>query len=169
MPLSEYTIDPDLDLVLEREVAVPKEKVWEACTTPEILMQWFCPLPWKTVECEIDLKPGGLFRTVMESPEGQRMDAGNGCYLEVINNEKLVWTSAMEADYRPAPASEDNPTGFFTAIIMLESTDTGTRYSVIARHSSAAHAEAHQQMGFEGGWGTALEQMVPLIKTGSIT
>ena len=87
----------------------------------------------------------------------------------MINNEKLVWTSAMEADYRPSPASEDNPTGFFTAIIMLESTDTGTRYSVIARHSSAAHAEAHQQMGFEGGWGTALEQMVSLIKTGSIT
>ena len=169
MPLFEYTIDPKLDLVLEREVDVPKEKVWEAWTTPEILMQWFCPLPWKTVECEIDLKPGGLFRTVMQSPEGERMDAGDGCYLEVLDNEKLVWTSAMEAGYRPATASDDNPIGFFTAIVMLESTATGTRYSVIARHSSAASAEAHQQMGFEGGWGTALEQMVSLIKTGSIS
>ncbi len=168
MPLQDYTIDPQLDLVLEREVDVPREKVWEAWTTPDILMQWFCPRPWKTVECDIDLRPGGQFRTVMESPQGERMDAGDGCYLEVLEHEKLVWTSAMGPGYRPVMASADDPVGLFTAIIMLESTATGTRYSVLARHSTAASAQAHQQMGFEGGWGTALEQMVRLIKTGSV-
>ncbi len=49
----------------ERFVEVPKELVWKAWTPPEHLMQWF----WKTTDCEIDLRPGGLFRTVMQSPE----------------------------------------------------------------------------------------------------
>ena len=42
-----------------------------AWTTPEHLKKWFTPAPWTTVDCEIDLRPGGIFRTVMRSPEGQ--------------------------------------------------------------------------------------------------
>lgn len=76
-------INPELDLVLEKEVDVLPEEIWHAWTTPEHLKQWFCPLPWKTIDCEIDLKPGGLFRTIMQSPEGQQFP-NCGCYLEVI-------------------------------------------------------------------------------------
>ena len=63
--------DPKLDLVLERVVDVPPNLVWAVWTTPEYVKQWFTPAPWRTVDCEIDLRPGGVFRTVMRSPEGQ--------------------------------------------------------------------------------------------------
>jgi hypothetical protein len=63
--------DPLLDLVFERIVDVPQELVWAAWTTPEHLTHWFTPVPWKTVDCKIDLRPGGIFRTVMRSPEGK--------------------------------------------------------------------------------------------------
>src|SRR5690606_8498394 len=59
------------DLVLERYVDVPPAKVWEAWTTPEILMKWFTPDPWKTISCEMDLVPGGKANTTMQSPDGQ--------------------------------------------------------------------------------------------------
>lgn len=64
--------DPDLDLVLEREIEVSPELVWTCWTTPEHIKQFFTPRPWKTVHCEIDLRPGGRFHTVMESPEGKQ-------------------------------------------------------------------------------------------------
>lgn len=64
--------DPKLDLVLERVVDVPRELVWKARTTPEHLKKWFTPAPWTTVDCEIDLRPGGIFRTVMRSPAPHR-------------------------------------------------------------------------------------------------
>ena len=63
--------DPKLDLVLERIVDVPRELVWMAWTAPEHLKKWFTPVPWTTVDCEIDLRPGGIFRTVMRSPEAE--------------------------------------------------------------------------------------------------
>ena len=84
--------DPKHDLVLEREIAVPVELVWKAWTVPEHMMQWFTPKPWKTVECSVDLRPGGRSDLVMESPEGQRFP-NRGCYLVVEPNRRLVFTS----------------------------------------------------------------------------
>ena len=60
--MTAYKIDPKLDLVLERVVDVPPELVWRAWTEPKHLMPWFTPAPWKTVDCEIDLRPGGIFQ-----------------------------------------------------------------------------------------------------------
>jgi uncharacterized protein YndB with AHSA1/START domain len=52
-----------LDLVLERVVDVPRELVWTAWTKPEHVSKWFTPAPWTVADCEIDLRPGGIFRT----------------------------------------------------------------------------------------------------------
>ena len=54
--------NPQLDLTFERIIDVPKELVWRAWTEPALLKPWFCPLPWKTIDAEIDLRPGGMFR-----------------------------------------------------------------------------------------------------------
>ena len=59
--LNKFKPNPELDLVLERVVDVPRELLWEAWTTPEKLLPWFCPLPWKTIACEIDLRPAAYF------------------------------------------------------------------------------------------------------------
>jgi len=92
---------PQLDLSFTRIIDVPRELVWRAWTEPELLKPWFCPLPWKTIDCEIDLRPGGIFRTTMQSPEGQEFP-GTGCYLEIKPNEKLIWTNALGPGYRPS-------------------------------------------------------------------
>src|SRR5262249_41291314 len=86
--------DPKLDLVLERVIDVPRELVWTAWTTPKHLLPWFCPKPWTTIDCEIDLRPGGIFRSVMRSPEGKEFP-NVGCYLEVVPHERLIWTDAL--------------------------------------------------------------------------
>lgn len=155
--------DPRLDLVLERVVEVPPELVWKAWTEPEHLKRWFTPLPWTTVECEIDLRPGGIFRTVMRSPEGQ--DHPNiGCYLEVVPNRRLVWTDALEADFRPSREGAHLPFRF-TACIELEPHGKGTKYRATALHRDADARRQHAEMGFEPGWGKALEQLVEHMKS----
>ncbi len=147
-------INPELDLVLERVVAVKPAQVWRAWTEPEHLVKWFTPKPWETVACEIDLRPGGVFSTTMKSPEGEVMPANPGCYLEVVKHERLVFTDALGPGYRPTGG------GFMTAFILLEPEGDGTRYVAIAKHADAEKRKQHEEMGFEGGWGTALDQLV---------
>lgn len=148
---------PAHDLVLERVVDVPPEKVWEAWTTPSILMKWFTPDPWKTVACEMDLVPGGKANTTMQSPEGQEFP-NQGCVLEVIPARKLVFTDALLEGFRPSL----NP--FMTAIIEVIPEGRGTRYRATVLHKDEEAKKKHEEMGFHEGWGAALDQMVAVIK-----
>ena len=153
-------IDPNLDLVLERVIDVPRHLVWEAWTKPEHLKVWFVPKPWSVSACEIDLRPGGMFRTVMRSPDGQELP-NVGCYLEIVPLERLVFTSALLAGYRPAPSSDM----LFTAVITMETQGTGTRYVATALHRDESGRDKHEAMGFFEGWGKALDQLVSHVKS----
>lgn len=154
--LSHPKLDPALDLILERVIDIPPELVWRAWTDPAMITQWFTPVPWKTIACEIDLRPGGAFKTEMQSPEGQSFP-NVGCYLEIIENKKLVWTSAIGPGFRPLVSA---PSPAMTAIILLEPHGTGTKYTAIALHKDEQDRKAHEAMGFHEGWGKALDQLV---------
>jgi len=166
MPRSPLIADPALDLVLERVVDVPRHLVWAAWTQPEHLMKWFCPLPWKTTDCKIDLQPGGLFQTTMQGPEGPGF-TNSGCFLQVIDQELLVWTGALGPGFRPLAKDVATAHPFLmTAIIGLEDVAGGTKYTVLVRHGDAPARQAHEQMGFHAGWGKALDQLVEHAKAG---
>ncbi|WP_040352969.1 SRPBCC family protein [Blastopirellula marina] len=151
-------LNPQLDLVLERIVDVPRELIWTAWTTPEQVCHWFCPRPWTVTDCEIDLRPGGIFRTTMCSPEGEKFP-NVGCYLEVIPGERLIWTDMLLPGFRPAEQ------GFMTGIITLETVEGGTRYKAVALHADVATRKQHEEMGFHEGWSTVLDQLVEYVKS----
>src|SRR5690349_9515926 len=79
------------DLVLTRLIDAPREKVYEAWTNPVLLKQWFAPLPWTTTRVESDVRPGGSTLVVMRGPDGIEFPCP-GVYLEVVKNERLVFT-----------------------------------------------------------------------------
>lgn len=150
-------INPKLDLVLERTVSVPPTLVWKAWTQPELLKQWFAPAPWTTTACEIDLRPGGIFRAVMRSPEGQDFPS-EGCCLEVVENKKLMWTDSLVAGYRPSTQP------FFTGVVLLEPHGQGTKYTAIAMHKDEDTRKKHEEMGFYTGWSQCLDQLVAVVQ-----
>ncbi len=151
-------LDPKLDLMVERMMDAPPELVWMAWTQPEHLKKWFTPRPWTIPECEVDLRPGGKFRVLMRGPAGEESPI-LGCYLDVVPNERLVWTDALGPGYRPS----EKP--FITAIITFERKGKGTLCIARALHCDEATRRKHEEMGFYGGWSTVLVQLSELVKT----
>jgi uncharacterized protein YndB with AHSA1/START domain len=96
----------------------------------------------------------------MRSPEGQEFP-NDGCYLEIVEHEKLVWTSALAPGYRPRESS-DIP---FTAVITLEPQDGCTKYTALTIHRDEAGRKKHEDMGFHKGWGKAFDQLIAHIKS----
>jgi uncharacterized protein YndB with AHSA1/START domain len=163
-----YTLNPTLDLILERTLDVPLELVWKAWTDPEHIVKWFCPKPYEVYHCEVDLRPGGIFRTDMRGPDMPE-SPNSGCILEVIKNQKFVWTSALGPNYRPTPIPENGPDILFTGMILLESLNGNTKYTAIALHPDEETCNKHREMGFHEGWGICIDQLVQEIKLGHIT
>lgn len=148
----------DRELVLTRLLDAPREKLFRCWTEPKLMVQWFTPAPWKTVRAETDVRPGGTSFVVMQSPEGQEFP-NSGVYLEVVKNERLVFTDAYTKAWEPS----EKP--FFTGIVTFEDEAGKTRYTARALHWTVADREAHERMGFHEGWGKAAEQLEALAKT----
>jgi len=157
----------DLDLVLERTLDAPRELVWKAQTDCRHLKQWFAPRPYEISECELDLRPGGVFRIRMIGPDGFDTGHGNaGCVLEVVDGERFAWTSALGPGYRPAQMGEGCESFPMTAIINLADAGGGkTLYRAVAMHASPADRDTHEKMGFQEGWGTCAAQLEELVKS----
>ncbi|HTC19365.1 MAG TPA: SRPBCC domain-containing protein [bacterium] len=80
------------DLVLKRTLKAPRALVFETFTRAEHLVHWWAPKPFTTPKCEVDLKPGGLWRYTFRSPEGVTHDC-EAVYREVDPPRKLVMES----------------------------------------------------------------------------
>lgn len=154
------TPDSPFTLELQRDLEVPLEAVWRAWTDPAWLVQWFTPAPWSTAHCELELRPGGRFLTVMRSPEGELFPQ-EGCVLEVNPGRHLVWTSALRTGYVPAPPADFPP---ITVTVQLTALEGGTRYLATVSHACAEDRDRHAAMGFHQGWGAALHQLVAMVQ-----
>lgn len=145
------------ELMLTRIFDAPPSDVFRAWIDPEILKQWFAPLPWTTPHAELDVRPGGSSLVVMRGPDGK--DYPNpGVYLEVVENERLVITDAYIRAWEPS----EKP--FMTLVLSFDDLGDGrTRYTARALHWTVADREAHEKMGFHEGWGQCADQLAALL------
>ena len=142
--------------MLTRIIDAPREKLFRCWTDPELMKQWFVPKPWTLTRVEVDLRPGGSSLVVMRSPEGQEFP-NPGVYLEVVKNERLVFTDAFTSAWVPSAKP------FMVATVTFEDLGGGkSRYTAVARHWTAEDREAHEKMGFHEGWGQCADQLAEL-------
>lgn len=148
----------DRELVLERILNAPREKLWRCWTEPALIVQWFTPPPFKTTKAVMDVRAGGASCITMQSPDGQEFP-NPGLYLEVVPHEKLVFTDAFTAAWAPS----EKP--FMTGILTFEDAGHGkTKYTARVRHWTTTDREAHEKMGFHQGWGIATNQLEALAQ-----
>ena len=150
------TTSSNRELVLTRLIDAPREKLYRAWTDASLLKQWFAPLPYTTPVAELDVRPGGANLIVMRGPDGKDLP-NRGVYLEVVPNQRLVFTDAYVKAWEPA----DKP--FMTVILTFEAEGGKTRYTARVRHWTVADRETHEKMGFHQGWGICADQLTALV------
>lgn len=151
-------INNSSDLTVTRIINAPRSAVWAAWQDPKHLEKWWAPAPIITISKKHEFYAGGAFGTVMRMEDGTEFD-GEGCFLEVVENERIVWTSALQGGWRPN--KDEMP---FSAIVTLEDHLEGTKYTATALHNNDADRQKHAEMGFMDGWGKCIEQLGELAE-----
>ncbi len=146
------------ELHIERLIKAPVAQVWEAWQKPEHLAQWWIPAPMECKVVKLDLRPGGGFETLMREGEGDFGPHVEGCFLDVVPQTRLVWSTVLREGWQPI-----EPWLALTAIISFEAVDGGTRYASRVLHRSPEDAAKHSEMGFEAGWGTVIDQLASFV------
>jgi uncharacterized protein YndB with AHSA1/START domain len=87
------------EVVVTRTFDAPARLVFEAWSKPELFKKWWVPrsLGMTLRSCEMDVRTGGKYRLVFGDDPANPM-AFFGTYLEVVPNQRIVWTNEESGD-----------------------------------------------------------------------
>jgi len=85
----------DRELVVTRTFDAPPSTVYKAWSQPELFRRWWMPKSLSGVSllsCDMDVRTGGKYRLEFGAGGSDSM-AFYGKYLDVVPNERIVWTN----------------------------------------------------------------------------
>jgi uncharacterized protein YndB with AHSA1/START domain len=145
----------DSELSISRLIRAPRSVVWRAWSERERFEKWWIPEPIRCKVIRMDLRPGGAFETHMSEDDGRTFQPHvEGCFLDVVPESRIVFTTCLTEGWRPF-----EPWLAMTAIITMEDEGRDTRYTARALHKNAEDSRKHHEMGFDAGWGAAIDQL----------
>ena len=147
------------NLVIERTLQAPPDLVWKMWTQPEHFAAWYGPADAGIPVAKMDVRVGGdrLLCMEMTTPDGSMQMWFAGEYLEVIENQLLVYTDALsdENGIVMSPEQSGMPAGhpITTEVrVELEAVGSGTKLKlthigILARSAGAS------------GWAMAFDKL----------
>jgi uncharacterized protein YndB with AHSA1/START domain len=140
------TLPTDEQILITREFDAPRDLVYKAYTTPELVRRWWHAKRGEVTVADIDLRVGGSWRYVMVTPDGFEV-AFHGEFREIVPNERIVSTEVYEG----MPGAEALDTVTFTEV------DGRTTLTILVQHAKKEHRDAHIESGMEDGLQDALD------------
>lgn len=142
------TTPSDLEIVMTRVFNAPRALVFDAWTRPEHLVHWFGPRGYTMPVCEVDLRPGGVWRFIMRGPDGAEMGM-KGVYREIAAPERLVNTETFD----------DWPDSESIVTMTLEEQEGRTTMISTSLYESLEARDALLDSGMEVGAGETLDRL----------
>lgn len=153
----EKMAEKNSDFIVSRLIKAPRSLIWKAWTMPEYLEKWWTPKPMTAKMVSFDLRPGGAFDLLMSDPSGAQSPI-TGTFLELVHEERIVFTTALTAGWRPAPTILP-----ITAIISMSDVRDGTWYATRVLVKDDDERQKLQAIGFEPGWSLGIDQLNELV------
>ena len=140
-------------VVITRRLDARPDQVFEACTDPKLLAQWFGPQAFDVCEVDADVRVGGRFSFRMKSDRGTY--GAQGVYQEVTPPTRLVltwtWTEAPEGEELDGVES-------LVTFVLLSDGDATLLTLTHDRLRDQESANSHRE-----GWTEALEKLERLF------
>ncbi len=146
------TLPADDRILITREFDAPRQLVYRAWNTPELVERWWHANRGKVTLVENDLRVGGRWRRVMVADDGMEV-AFHGEYREIVENERIVSTETYEG--APEEVSEEDATTLNTAT--FDDLGGRTRLTLLIQAPSRATRDAIIESGMEDGLQDALD------------
>lgn len=149
---------------LTRKFSAPVERLWDAWTTSELLMQWWGPETYSCPDARLDVRVGGKSILAMKDPEGKVVYSG-GVYEEVIPNQRLVTSDYfMDKDGNRKSANELGLPGQWldTMKLTIEFERLGANESQLKIFHEGIAKDMHDDC--ISGWSTSLDKLQRLIE-----
>jgi uncharacterized protein YndB with AHSA1/START domain len=149
-------------VVIERTFNAPVDFIWQMWTQPEHFQKWYGPQGFTVPVAEIDVRVGGKRLICMASPDGSMKMWTTGEYLEIVPNERLVYTEspADENGNVVSPSAMGMPEGYPTTTevtVLLQ--DLGGRTKMVMTHAGVPAGS-----GANGGWNQAFDKLADHIE-----
>lgn len=155
-------------ILIERIYEAPVDLIWQMWVQPEHFKQWYGPRGMTVPVAEMDVRVGGkrLICMEMRMPDGSRKMWTTGEFLEVVPNQRLVYTDSMadENGNELSPAAMGMPDGYPTitvVTVLLE--DLGGRTKMVMTHSGVP-----ADTGASAGWEQAFTKLTDYLKNFTI-
>jgi uncharacterized protein YndB with AHSA1/START domain len=156
---------------ISRALAAPRARVWDAWTNPEALAQWFGPKGSTSTFLAFDLRPGGVWRGRMDTPDGGTMYS-KFVFREIDPMSRLVWVHGfadVEGNRIRAPFAEHFPLEMLTTVLFLDE-GAGTRIDLSWIPLDATPEEeaffVSMMASMNGGWSGSFEQLDEFLASG---
>lgn len=150
----QVTTPTDREIVVTRAFEAPRDLVFDAYTTPELVKRWLTGPPgWTLAICEIDLRVGGAYRYVWQGPDGSSMGMG-GNYREIVRPERLVTTESFDQDWTG---------GETLGTIVLTEKGGKTMLTQTIRYSSQAARDGALQTPMAEGMAYGYDRLAELL------
>ncbi len=136
-------------VVLTRRIAASPERVFEACTKPELLARWFSPRLFDVCEVEADARVGGKFAFRMTGEPGTY--GAEGVYREIVPGRKLVLT------WRWVEGPGNEPPDGVVSLVTFDLAPDGQGTLLMLTHDNLPDQE--QAKSHREGWTEALDKL----------
>jgi len=146
----------DAVIVMRRIFDAPRDLVWTAFTDPKHVVNWYGGHGFSNPVCEMDVRPGGLWRHTMRAPNGTEF-AMEFVFVEVVKPEKISWQNIDHGKRTSGP-----PTCLST--VTFEDHGAQTKWKLVARFNSIAERDAAANMGFAEMIGQGCERLNDVLK-----
>jgi uncharacterized protein YndB with AHSA1/START domain len=150
---TDIRIVSDLEIVMSRTFKAPRELVYQACTQPRHLAEWWGPRGYTLPVCEMDVRPGGTYRFVQRGTDGADHPF-SGVFREVVPPERLVMTQI----YEPFPDHE--------LLVTIELEDLGDNRTRLNEHMLFDSVQSRDGMiaaGMEYGARDSMDRLAELL------